>query len=1055
MEKGWTVLGLLLFLSCLPAALADPTSYITENVQASFFPNGSLDGSISRTGMIEVSVGNTRDVLQYIILNVTQTDGTNLQSLLTYKNVAGSPTSPGDRTPMFMNTTDNPQDIRYRITNTSLTPVINIRLEYSHLGTGRDLNGTSLLSFNFVMNLNYTQQLPNSQMIFQTALDSFGINDSMNISAVGSTSGNANLFDSDSDGFFDRVEWAGNLQPGVNTNVTFTGLIIPGVNYNETYLFVNTESGETAASNTDSTSTYTGMTFSDRFSRGPIRQGIEMFQQGNWMVRGFLRNIADLTYIVNGWSLYRITGMAFNPLVSNTVFITLQPGNSTYTDIYNSGVGEKQFYAAEFDWEVRWTPQAVTVGTTQSSLTMPTLYQIDAWTDKTINILSNTGSSRSVFIDDEITHIGHSRLNVNSAAINSTFAHRAASGVTTAWSVSDVHVYYVNGSGQYEITSGATVISVDATAISDGFVYAYIGDLSSLGHVIKQNDKFRLTYTLSGPSYNTNLNYDLNAVSTLWTASGTPITLSGPYFVFLEGVAPGEPPGGGGGGGGGSPGPAPSLYADIVKIEDSIYFVESDLVNITVLDQIIDTGDKGVRDVNIFIFVPGGLDTSRTNIMLYDASSGKWNNWVRGVDYTIESRGSSFIGDNAFVEYHINRLVDDPLDTGLILNNGDLIEINYITKIPFGTSYLLTRVSGVNYYDDKIMFEDVYNLVRREGELEPLDITEGEWLQEKAYVNTPVLWKKYFDVYNQNEVGVENLIATDVFDDVLSVYLKDVNGDMSKLSLNKKDTTFVEWNVKLRAGERKRYILEATTPPVIEVSKETDVLHFNDTSATFAINSTITNFALEAYTNISYLFNVKPKNIRSINDYMHNLLVEHENGTEILVPSMDAGESLNVSMIYVETPPILITFLDKDEYERNETGVFTILVVPSENEYKPYLEVEITGPDDNLQTVYADIIETGVVEGQQEVKMRRYLNFGSLRSGNYTINTKYNRDFDTILTDQKKFVIKDPDLLAILLPYILFIVLAVLLVVFILFTRYTRKTYQQEMKELRKEIKKL
>ncbi|MBU0530107.1 MAG: hypothetical protein KKC05_00365, partial [Nanoarchaeota archaeon] len=65
MEKGLVLLALLLFICFLPSALAAPTAYITEDVHAAFFPNGSLDGAVTRGGMIEVSVGNTQDVMQY------------------------------------------------------------------------------------------------------------------------------------------------------------------------------------------------------------------------------------------------------------------------------------------------------------------------------------------------------------------------------------------------------------------------------------------------------------------------------------------------------------------------------------------------------------------------------------------------------------------------------------------------------------------------------------------------------------------------------------------------------------------------------------------------------------------------------------------------------------------------------------------------------------------------------------------------------------------------------------------------------------------------------
>jgi len=1063
MEKAWIPIGLSIFIFLLPTALAAPTSYISETVQADFFPDGSLNGNITRIGTIEVSVGNTQDVMQFIMLNLSANNGTNIQTLLARKNVASSPTTTDDRTQMFLNTTNDPEDVSYQITNVSITPVINMRLDYSNLGTGHDLNGSSIFFFDVTLNLNHTEPLNDSYVFFQAATNTLGINDSMNLTSISTTTGDANISDSDSDGFFDMIEWTGDLVPGVDVTISFRGSIIPDINYNETLLYVNTDYGSLMSTKTDETETFTGITFIDRFSRGPIRQGIEMVNRGGWLVRGLLRNVATgLDYVVSGWRLFRLTDeTSFIPLINQTNTTIIYPTNVTYTDFYNSGNVTKHFYAAEFDWEVIWASTDVS-SYVESNVVIPRLYQIEAWAGKTVNILDNTNTLRLLEVEDTLTHIGHINLVGNSIAINSSFYHLSASGVHSDWTISDVHVYFDNGT-RYEIPAGNyNTTQVDAIPGADGYVYIYIEDLSTLGYRMRQNDDAILTYRLTGTPYSDILNYTQNTISTLWTVSGTPITRSATAETVIPGAQdapePEPPPPGGPGGPGGPSIPAPpTLFADIIKVYDELYFVESDTVNITVTDEILDTGDKGVRDINMFIFIPSGgsLDPTRTNIRIFDASADAWIIWEKGVDFTLENRGSTYIGDTEYTEFYIKRIVNDPLDTGFILYNEDKIDINYVTQIPFGTSYLLTRVSGTSYYEDRLIFEDVYLPVRRESELEPLDVTEGEWIQLEAVMNQPVMWRKQFDIFNPNEVAVEHIMESIVFDDVLNVYLKQIAEDPVQLHISKKGDVIAEWSVRLDGGERGRYFIEASTPPVIETTRETDILYFNETTATFAVNATITNFALENYTNISYIFNIETRSIKSINDYFSNLLHEHENGTEIIIPFMEAGESLNLSMIYVQIPPILVTFLDKESYFRNESALFTILVIPSQKEYKPYLEVEIRGPDSDTQTVFADIIETGILEGENEIEFIRLLDLSQLPSGRYSVSTKYNMDFNNILRDKQEFEILEPNIFVTIVPYIIFVIIAIILVVYVLFTRYKRESYEKEMKKIRKDIERL
>ena len=105
MEKYLSMFLLLTLLLAIINVKAAPVSYLTEQVNASFFANGSLTENITRIGYAEVGAGNQIDVLQYIRINLSKTDGTNLNSVVAYKDVAASPEQ-DSRTRLYLNTTN-------------------------------------------------------------------------------------------------------------------------------------------------------------------------------------------------------------------------------------------------------------------------------------------------------------------------------------------------------------------------------------------------------------------------------------------------------------------------------------------------------------------------------------------------------------------------------------------------------------------------------------------------------------------------------------------------------------------------------------------------------------------------------------------------------------------------------------------------------------------------------------------------------------------------------------------------------------------------------------
>ena len=155
---------IIISLLILPLIVsAQPEAYLTEEVLLNLYTNNSPMAPLSAEGWVEVSTP-TADVLQYLILNLSHTTGTDLQSIVTYRSTAASP-SPGDRTRIYVNTTQSEADISYNILNLSLVPIIGINMSYRNTAGGTDIHsGENLIFFN--ISINSTEPVPSSAFYF-------------------------------------------------------------------------------------------------------------------------------------------------------------------------------------------------------------------------------------------------------------------------------------------------------------------------------------------------------------------------------------------------------------------------------------------------------------------------------------------------------------------------------------------------------------------------------------------------------------------------------------------------------------------------------------------------------------------------------------------------------------------------------------------------------------------------------------------------------------------------------------------------------------------------
>jgi len=1055
-----TIVLLPVLLNQASVRAATPSPYITESVQASYYPNGTLQSPVSATGIVEVGLPNNMDVLQYIRLDLTTTTGTNLLSTEAYKNVAASPGA-GDRTRMYVNTTDTDKDISYRITNPSFTPVIWMSFSKSNVLGGGDIAAGGTNTFDFTVTMNSTSPLSGVVMYLRAARNTVGTRDVTSFYSVSATSGSASAQDTDGDGMRDRIYWSGDLPDSGYVEVSFRGDVTPGYNFDESFMYVDFDSGDMTRTSYTGTSTFTGISFSNRFSRSSVRQGIEMVYPGTWVVRGFLTNVAEgLEYSIHEWRLYRIGEST--PVLSGSPDIRLYPDETHTTDWFDTGSSgsfEKQdYFSAYYDWEVLWGPSFYS-GTTRAEMNLPDMFEIDSWVSKGAVLQSSGGGGSVITVTDRVRHLGHSSLVSDRIEINSVIPSASVDGTMTPWTPSGVSVRYVNETGSHDITSGV-LISTQASSSSDGYVNVVVSNLSSIvGNPLMQNQDIIISYTLGGPARVYTETYNLTQTSTIYTISGTPMTRETNDTVTITGVGPGPEPTPGGGGV--APGGAVVRHAEIIKEFSNLDVFADNLVGITVRDVIFDDGDKGIRDLKSSLLIPSGgiLDEASLMVRIYDIGTGSWKDWVKGRDYSLVDKGKTLLGDVEYTEYDIIPLLGaDVFDVSFTLFNGDKIEISYNTTIPFGTNFILTRVYGYNWYNDKYVFEDSYEPVRREGYLEELMVTERGWVMDKPIVGRPVVWTKWFRAHNPNNVSVKEAYMTGVFRDTISINVMEVGSGEGKtrLELKKSDQTYTDWIMELAPGETIDYVMEVTTPPVMETSRYVDVISSNETIIRFMVNVTLDNFAEEFYSNVSFIFRASPEKILYIIDGPDEYPFSwyDEGLSEIFVGDMESGERRRLTIVYEEKPPILITAMDAISYGCVNRVNITAIVIPSQRESGSYIEIEIDGPEPEFKTVHAQLKEIGEVESWEEIRIPVSMDISELPSGRYFVYTRFKRDFETMLGDQIEFTIECPERDITSVSWIIFLGAAIVITAYLVF-RIRRRKDEAGIESLKKKLRSL
>ena len=1005
-------LFLIIFLIIIPVK-ANPASYLMEKVDAKFDYNGTLI-SLDNKGSVEVEIFNGNDVLQNIEIILSSTSNTNLNDKKAYSAVAASP-SAGDKTKLYINTNESNESIYYRFYN---APIVGMNLSYWNEIGGRDLTPEKN-RIKFKLYLNSSKNLNGVEVGIKAKKNTYGRNDSLNFIEGNASNGDVYLIDSDLDNFKDNLKWIGNLRKTVT--IDFVAEITPGINYPEDELKVDIDSKESYL-NYSQPSTFTGITFSDRFARGPVRQGVEIMAKTNWTVKGFIKNIAyGFIYYVDHWNLYKVGENTSS--ASGMVKRNILPGKSFYTEEYDTGIPvfsdpkhsltkpPEVYYSIAFDWNVLWGGSEY-YGLINERMNLPTLYQMDLGLNKRIDIIKNDANGRILGIEDEIKHLGHANIQLSNLSINLTGLNE--------WKVLNLKIFYVNNTNKTEITN--------YTKKENSGNMEIILPLN-ISEKIRLNDVILLKYNLGGSAKEENKKYVFGINAIAITKSGTPIKKTLVREIEVPGLKPVEEETGGGGAGGTYP--EIRETAQIIKISAENKFITDYTIENKVLFKVIDTGTKGIRNPTYFLYLPEDSYLHEEDIKITLIRKGV----EKELNIEIEKMGIKAIGKKNYLIYAIKKKTEPTeVDT---LHDQDIIKIQYKLDIPLGTSEIITRAYGYNYYEDKYIFEDEITRVRREyWKLKNLTITESKFENRKIFVGKPVRWMKTIEIYNPNERSVKELYTTKVFDDKLNVKIHESrNGSTNKINIEKEEKSTVSFFVNIMPRERITYFVLVDTQPILEIRRNTNILEIKNKSVKISLDITIKNFAKYTYKN-AYL-ELPIQNILKCN-FNYSVI---GNKTEIKIPIIKSFENKTIKLVYEEKPPLLKIYTDKLRYRCNEIVNITLLIV--QDKKKGYLEIEINGPGNSLNNIYADIISLEKSDIKKNIKVE----LGKCTTGKYTIYGYYKSNFRPILISKESFFVDCEEVHEV--PPIIFVILTGIIIILLVKKVYRKKSWKEEIKELK------
>jgi hypothetical protein len=1034
-------------------ATVGPVSYLTERVYAHYdtdgTPNASQtytecpdDSNPCRSGYIEVALPNTVDTLQTVRVNLSGTTHTSLGKVESYRATATSYPTLWSRTKLLVNDTSfGSGQNYYEITNAAVAPAIEFKVvSYSNAQGGYDLYdsdnigpGGSVNNMNMVLyakNPSGSKALNSVTVVIDFDKNTNGGADSVNITAT--SSGSAS--DSDSDGYNDRITWTNNLAAGANVTFDINFTVTEGVNIADGVTSLNLDdsySDKGARSGYTEAAALTGLTIAATYSRGAIRQGIDLAESGDqnsWEVRGFFRVLSanstdsspgtQLTYNVTDWAIYNvssstgnITDLVQSGTYSPTVFdaddgliYTTDASSSSQERATLPGSG-KPYVASYFDWSVVWNDtDRYYVSYINTTLDLPTLYVIDQSVSKAMGGFLSVGVGTQFNVTDETTFTGHNSAAAEKIEINSIIPRNTTLGAArTAFAVDadSIKVYWYNTtSSAYELlksgtgtSDGVTVSLTQPTGGANGIITVTINDLSATNanKNLEANEKIKLFYNVTSPSdLETGDSFQFTGNMTLTSLSGTPET---------------EAP---------TPQTLSTSGRQLIGYKD--LFIPSPTapttVNGTLFVQVVGSEIQGIKFVD---YVPLGTDFTCDRASVTFCNSTDGSAWSCGVssDYNVTDKGEIELPDGVTVracEYSNGN------KAGWSLSSNAAVKILYSIEITNSGLYEMPMaIAGFDPATGEAVMATAMGVIRvtvPEPLVEP-QIRQGDFLTVKSVVvGSPVAWMKDFEVYNPNSRFTEAEFSTEVFEDATAGYVSYLNAAGVEV---KEEVAFTAkegkrqmvWRSRLYPGETRVYDVRVITPPVVETDRDVEILGvLENKMVELRMSIFLRSLAAQDYSNVQFNLPISSHNILSIKG-SEGMPIPYSGGSNIrvTVPQMPAQGMKEIVIVYKQAYPTIIITPNKDSYGLDSEVMLDILVIHGGEEISyPFIETEVYTQDKVM--VYANVQNLERLEpiSRTSISEQFRVPMGA-PSGRYIAESRLKSDMATLATGTGNFYV--------------------------------------------------
>ncbi len=1062
------------FFLLTPSALAEtlgPAAFMEENVEAYYDHDGSFhegDDVVGhfddlgftpqhcivegvpvypcRYGLIDVGVPTNMDVLQDIRLNVSDTTETNLEDETAFQGALSSPEGNWERSRLYFDTERSSEDRHFDITDGDSAPVVQLTFDWENERGGEDLfsktdkdDNASTMIFTATLENTGTADLDGIQGHVSFAHDDEEGTDAAHITTVTEDgTWTATPQDSTGTGYDETLDIEGSLTGGGSVDIVFEAEMEEGEHYVTGADFfhsddmdvelddVGVDRGFQADYNSEG-STFTGRSLDGKFSRGPIREGVDLADQdgAQWGIRGFIENIANnLTYEFFGdhhWGIYEVddttgeltmeeTGKFLdgedNPKTIGTEdgrFYTTDSDISTNPDWVVHEGEEKPYYASEFQWEVVWneTDDENYFSSTHSSLDMPELHVVKMAEDKDLDGVIHPGDSdEQINVTDRTWHTGSEDAKAEEVEIHSIVPgenhedepptenenHEAGD---TFFEIDEdsFQAFYTPDDGQRtEITDEVTFEYTQPTeGGEDGHVNLTINDVSGLEEAndnLGPDDEIELSY-----SVRTNIvmeegdGFDFGGQTTYVTESGTDYTREHEEETIVAAAK------------------RLTGFKDLYAEDEQQPTVVSGDITVEVID---DQGD-GIDEIEVMDYIPKGVDFDENEVSI----SGD----VTSID--VEYVGEVTLPDGTVADAY--RYSDD--NGGWSLGNAESFTISYDFNITTPGSYEMpTTIAGFDPATGTELGTEsrgFYRLRMPEPELD-LVIDEGEMgMVTRPKVGDSVEWMLPVEVYNPNSRPSEETFEVEIPEDVNRAWVTyTYDGETytreGRITESGGENVF-RWEDSVPALDTRRYEVRLLTPPVSEVDRSVEVLEeLPDEMVKIEMEINLRNFASTEYDEVLMNLPIPQDNIIEATDAFGEDIgyTGTEDTTTLIIEDVPAKDLKTLVLTYKQPYPTIIVTPEQDIYEADGPVDLRVLVINGgEKIDNPKIELALYSPE--MRTVFSEVKELDGLEPLEETEMTEtYILDEHIPEGEYLAEVRFREDFATLATGTGKFYVE-------------------------------------------------